>query len=39
MNDQRFSGTDQYVATDDLMMAANAAITLARPWWGNGCFR
>ena len=28
---QRFSGTDQYVATDDLMMAVNAAITLARP--------
>jgi len=28
---QRFSGTDQYIATDDLMMAVNAAITLARP--------
>jgi MoxR-like ATPase len=28
---QRFTGTDQYVATDDLMMAVNAAITLARP--------
>jgi MoxR-like ATPase len=27
----RFTGTDQYVATDDLMMAVNAAITLARP--------
>jgi MoxR-like ATPase len=30
-NRQRFSGTDRYVATDDLMMAVNAAITLARP--------
>ena len=28
---QRFTGTDQYVATDELMMAVNAAITLARP--------
>jgi MoxR-like ATPase len=28
---ERFTGTDQYVATDDLMMAVNAAITLARP--------
>ena len=28
---QRFTGTDRYVATDDLMMAVNAAITLARP--------
>jgi MoxR-like ATPase len=28
---QRFSGTERYVATDDLMMAVNAAITLARP--------
>jgi len=28
---QRFAGTDRYVATDDLMMAVNAAITLARP--------
>ncbi|WP_174874543.1 AAA family ATPase [Vogesella oryzae] len=27
----RFTGTDQYVATDDLMMAVNAAITLQRP--------
>src|SRR6185369_8566184 len=27
----RFTGTDRYVATDDLMMAVNAAITLARP--------
>jgi len=28
---QRFAGTDRYVATDDLMMAVNAAIALARP--------
>jgi MoxR-like ATPase len=28
---QRFTGTDRYVATEDLMMAVNAAITLARP--------
>lgn len=27
----RFEGTDQYVATDDLQMAVNAAITLQRP--------
>ena len=27
----RFSGTDRYVATDDLMMAVNAAVTLGRP--------
>ncbi len=27
----RFSGTDRYIATDDLMMAVNAAVTLARP--------
>ncbi|MEH6471163.1 MAG: MoxR family ATPase [Halopseudomonas sp.] len=27
----RFEGTDQYVATDDLRMAVNAAITLQRP--------
>ena len=31
MTDTRFSGTDRYIATDDLMMAVNAAITLARP--------
>ena len=31
MSMQRFTGTDRYVATDDLMMAVNAAITLARP--------
>jgi MoxR-like ATPase len=27
----RFQGTERYVATDDLMMAVNAAVTLARP--------
>ncbi len=27
----RFTGTDKYVATEDLMMAVNAAITLQRP--------
>jgi MoxR-like ATPase len=27
----RFQGTDTYVATDDLMLAVNAAITLQRP--------
>ena len=27
----RFSGTDRYIATDDLMMAVNAAVMLARP--------
>jgi MoxR-like ATPase len=27
----KFSGTDAYVATDDLMMAVNAAVTLERP--------
>ena len=27
----RFSGTDNYVATEDLMMAVNAAVTLGRP--------
>ena len=28
---KRFEGTDTYVATDDLMMAVNAAVTLQRP--------
>jgi MoxR-like ATPase len=28
---RRFEGTDTYIATDDLMMAVNAAITLERP--------
>ena len=27
----RFEGTDSYVATPDLMLAVNAAITLQRP--------
>ncbi len=31
MADARFAGTDTYVATDDLMMAVNAAVTLERP--------
>jgi len=31
MTGQRFAGTDRYVATPDLMMAVNAAVTLARP--------
>ncbi len=31
MTQQRFAGTDAYVATEDLMLAVNAAITLGRP--------
>jgi MoxR-like ATPase len=31
MADQRFSGTDSYVATEDLSIAVNAAVTLGRP--------
>ena len=31
MSGTSFEGTDQYVATDDLMMAVNAAVTLQRP--------
>jgi MoxR-like ATPase len=31
MQQQRFTGTDRYIATDDLMMAVNAAIVLSRP--------
>jgi MoxR-like ATPase len=31
MTDQRFTGTDQYVVTEDLMTAVNAAVTLGRP--------
>jgi len=27
----KFAGTERYVATDDLMVAVNAAVTLARP--------
>ena len=28
---QRFEGSDSYVATDDLKLAVNAAITIGRP--------
>ena len=28
---QRFQGTQNYVATDDLKVAVNAAVTLRRP--------
>jgi MoxR-like ATPase len=31
MTDTKFTGTSTYVATDDLMMAVNAAVTLERP--------
>ncbi len=31
MSEARFTGTDTYVADDDLMMAVNAAVTLERP--------
>jgi MoxR-like ATPase len=31
MSNDRFIGTDRYVATDDLMIAVNAAVTLERP--------
>ncbi len=31
MTDKRFAGTSSYIATDDLMMAVNAAVTLERP--------
>ena len=31
MNDARFDGTDRYVATGDLAVAVNAAVTLGRP--------
>ena len=31
MSNSRFQGSDSYVATDDLMMAVNAAITVGRP--------
>ncbi len=31
MSATRFTGTDNYVATDDLKMAVNAALTLSRP--------
>ena len=28
---KRFEGTDTYIATPDLMLAVNAAVTLERP--------
>ncbi len=31
MADTKFTGTNSYIATDDLMMAVNAAVTLERP--------
>jgi len=31
MADKKFTGTSSYIATDDLMMAVNAAVTLERP--------
>ena len=31
MSNQRFTGTDTYIVTEDLMMAVNAAVTLQRP--------
>ncbi len=31
MTEKRFSGTDRYIATDDLKTAVNAAVTLERP--------
>ena len=31
MSDKRFEGTTSYIATDDLKMAVNAAVTLERP--------
>ena len=31
MTTMRFNGSSQYVATDDLKMAVNAALTLERP--------
>jgi MoxR-like ATPase len=31
MADNRFTGTSSYIATDDLTMAVNAAVTLQRP--------
>jgi len=31
MSDSKFSGTSTYIATDDLMVAVNAAVTLERP--------
>ena len=33
----KFQGTDNYVATADLMLAVNAAITLQRPVAQSAC--
>ena len=30
-NNMKFNGTDDYIATEDLMIAVNAAVTLERP--------
>ena len=30
-DNKKFSGTDNYIATEDLMIAVNAAVTLERP--------
>jgi len=31
MTDTKFTGTNSYIATKDLMTAVNAAVTLERP--------
>ena len=31
MTDKKFKGTNSYIATDDLKIAVNAAVTLERP--------
>ena len=31
MANKKFTGTSSYIATDDLMLAVNAAVTLQRP--------
>ena len=31
MTDKKFASTRSYIATDDLMMAVNASVTLGRP--------
>ena len=31
MTDKKFAGSSSYIATDDLMMAVNASVTLGRP--------
>jgi MoxR-like ATPase len=31
MTDTRFSGTDRYIATEDLSLAVNASVILQRP--------